>query len=395
MAPRPGSETPSGTRNPNAPRPGPGQEFGVAHQRGGFAGYAQAGSAPRPAPQAPGATPPGSVPNYIPQWDPFSPRQNSGGLGTAYLNMFRPVGMDAQLQAGNDTIRSNLLNDAAFAPVSRNVPGAGANAMARGDQFDAAQSVAQAGQPAHTELQRIVASGRSVGQSRDRGQAQLDAALFDQAMGRGGPTAAQSMFGSALNQNIRAQRAMSQGVRGGSAAAAMRQGTQAGVQLGLEAQNQAAMLRAQEQQAAQGLLSQNLAQGRAQDLSTLGLRGDLANTAAGASLARAGTAADVLGQLRGQDIAMGQLGLQSRGQDDQVRQQNILNALSAQQLLTNFGLQDQGMLLDAAGIMGNLQTGQQNVANQRRNLELTERGQNMQLAGAGLSAGGSLISGLV
>ncbi len=339
-------------------------------------------------------TPLGQVvdPNQMPFWDVSN---RSAGLGSAYLNLLQLPGRDPALVQGNEVIRRNLLNDAAFQGVNRGLPGSYAMGQARGEQLDAVGGVGRSGQVARNGQVAAMQAAQNVGSRQAADQATLDAALMDQAMGRGGPTAAQSMFGSALNQNIAAQRALSQGVRGGSAAAAMRQGTQAGVQLGLEAQNQAAALRAREQQAAQGLLAQNLATGREQDASRVGLRGALSSQAAQDALARDATMAELLGQLRGQDIQTSGLGLQGRQLDDQQRQQNILNALSAQQLLTNFGLADQGMLLDAAGVMGNLQTGQQNVATQRRQLELTERGQNIGLIGAGVSGVSSGVASLV
>ncbi len=453
MAARPGSETPSGTRNPNAPAQS-GANWGNAHLSGGRAGFtpanqpavnrtanqfAQVSQTPSNLQQGDfsgGAgttvpTPLGTSNTMLPQWDPNSPYSGAGGLGTAYMNMFRPAGFQPQIQAGNNLIQAGLVTPSAFQNINRGLPGQADMDASRFQQSGALAGMRQAGagaamqqamlpgqvnqnaQPGLNATNQLLQQAPQVGARAGGMQDLLSQHLLQQAMGQGGPTAAGAQFDQNLNRNIAAQRAMSAGVRGGSAASAARTGAQAGTQLGLEAQAQSAMLRAQEQQAAQGLSSQNLQASRGQDIQKLGVQAGVASQAQQDAASRDALIAQILGQSRGQDItqagmigdqaqalrqgdmAGSQLGLQGRGMDDALRQQQINNLLSGQQFLSNFAFQDQGQILDAAGVMGNLQTGQQHVANQRRSLELDERGQNIQLGAAGIGAVGTLGSSLI
>lgn len=330
-------------------------------------------------------------PNQLPAWDPLN---RSLGVQTSYLNLLRrPSDATAGTRGEIAGALFPALRDSA---QPRSMPGAGALAASRSAQVGAAGTVARSGQPARNEVGSIMREGRQVGQREDQGQAALDEALFAQAMGTGGPTAAQSLFGGAVDRNIRTQRALAQGVRGGSAAAAMRQGTRAGVQLGLESQQQAAALRAQEQQAAQGLLSQNLQVGRAQDLQTLGTRADIAGQAGRDSLARDTAVAEILAQIRGQDLGTSELGLKGRSLDDQKQLQLLAQALGLGDLELSGGTADANTLLQAFQAMdASLQNRREtNLGKPSRfQQQIGDIGAGMNVVGKGAATVGSTIGG--
>jgi hypothetical protein len=329
-------------------------------------------------------------PNALPTWDP---RNRKVSPAAAYLNMLRRS-TDANA-ATNQALSHQMLGDLGATRDPRTVPGielAGNVADDRQLQLGAAQALlsAGAGQAAQQSMlpgqvranaapslgvqNQLLRSGGQVGAREAFMQQGLDRHLAGQAMGTSGPTAAGALFQQNLDRNIAAQRAMSMGVRGQGAAGAARQGTQAGVQLGLEAQAQAAQLRAQEQQAAQQLLAGNLATSRGQALDLYGTRAGVASQAGqdalgrdaaiaqilaqsrGQDLDQAGARVDALAGMRGQDLAAmqttGQLGLDARQLDDQRRQAALMNALGLSELQLKGGALDNEMMLNAFNSLG-------------------------------------------
>lgn len=105
------------------------------------------------------------------------------------------------------------------------------------------------------------------GQQQEFRQRQKD--LVDQltaaSMGEG-PSAAQAQLEMATDRNLRQALALARSQRGGNPALAMRQAQQRQAEAGLEAGQQAAILRAQEQQAARDALAGALQTGRSQDI---------------------------------------------------------------------------------------------------------------------------------
>lgn len=254
-----------------------------------------------------------------PQWN-----ANAGPYG-AYLNRLNTSGQAAQTPLQKEARYQTLQALGAGPTANQSLATAqGDQAQIRAQQLAASQRLGNAGAANAATQQGLAAwgSGQASGDSQLQGAAAQGAAgadvgsagyqnqalgmFADAAAGRG-PSAAQAMLRQATANNVATQRALAAGARGGGAAAAMRQANQAGVQLGLQSQAQAAALRAQEQQAGMAGLAGAAAQARAGDISRYGLGADILNQKRAADMGAVGTIGGLASQGRAQDI--GQAGI--------------------------------------------------------------------------------------
>lgn len=161
--------------------------------------------------------------------------------------------------------------------------------------------------------------------------------IRNSAQGRG-PSAAENLARSQLDNNIRAQSAMAATARGGNVAAAMRGAQNAGSQMMLQSQAQIAAQRAQEQLNAQSLMNQGNAQlaGAQNNLtqSRIAMRGQ--------DIGQAQASAQATGQVAGQyndlnrtQASLAAAGLGSLGQGAQTYATQQSNAQSAEEAARN------------------------------------------------------------
>lgn len=261
------------------------------------------------------------------------------------------------------------------------------NALAtlRGDK----EGIVAAGERGRGDLTASLEAAKVAGNDQLAGQEDLIAQLQAQARGEG-PSAALALYKLALGRNIDAQSSMAAGVRGGNAAAAVRNAGIQGEGMMRESAGTAAAIRAQEQQAAQGLLGTTLQ-----------------NTREGSRL-QAATVADIAAQIRGQDVGVATAAAGSQAQIAGLTQaaaaleESKRNAASGTALaLLGMDTQVQGQnveaLLAKAGLgnqyalgQGNIKLGYDQLKQQK---ELADRQFWANLAGTAFNAGGTVIGG--
>jgi hypothetical protein len=212
-----------------------------------------------------------------------------------------------------------------------------ANFDPMGDATNAALALAQPGRyagAAEREMALASAAGRNIGAAdasnvaaaaaqgkeygADLGAYRQDIDLLRQTALGQGPSAAQSLAQSQLDQTVRAQAALAAQARGGNVAGGMRAAMQAGNQMQLQAINQFGALRASEQLQGQAQLA-NAQQGLA---TAQGARAGVLQTARGNDIARANTQAQAQNTTAGQRVAF--------AADGTARDTAGYNALSGQ-----------------------------------------------------------------
>lgn len=127
-----------------------------------------------------------------------------------------------------------------------------------------------------------------------RGQQMLAADLRQQALGQGGPTAAQGMLQQAADRNIAGQLAAAASGRGGNLGGALAGAQTQAADIGLQAGQQAATLRAQEQQSAQQLMGDVLSASRGLGVQGASAQGNIANQVRSGDVAAYGAQTDAL-----------------------------------------------------------------------------------------------------
>lgn len=211
--------------------------------------------------------------------------------------------------------------------------------------------------------------------------------IRNSAMGRG-PSAAENLARSQLDNNIRAQSAMAATARGGNVASAMRGAQGAGQNMMLQSQAQIAAQRAQEQLNAQSLMTQgNTALTGAQNNLT-----QSRNVMRAQDVAQAQGAATAAGQVAGQyndlnrtQASLMATGLSSLGQGAQTYSTQQSNAQAAEEAARKDYSQT---MLNIYSLQNGMPVNDMGYQTQQRQLD-------MQQQGANRSAIGGLVGGLI
>lgn len=204
--------------------------------------------------------------------------------------------------------------------------------------------------------------------------------IRNSAMGRG-PSAAENLARSQLDNNIRAQSAMAATARGGNVAAAMRGAQGAGQNMMLQSQAQIAAQRAQEQLNAQALMNQgNTALTGAQNNLT-----QSRNVMRAQDVAQAQGAAQAAGQVAGQyndlnktQASLAAAGLSSLGQGAQTYSTQQSNAQTAEEAARN---DYANTLLKMYSLQNGMPVNNMGYQTQQRQLDMQAEGANRSMLG--------------
>ena len=238
-------------------------------------------------------------------------------------------------------------------------------------------------------LERVGPLGQGIGANLQnvqgtQGQQQaLAQQLLAEATGQAGPSLAEQQLRSGLAANLAAQRAQAASQTGGGSPALLARQLQSGIAgAGIEAQGQAALLRAQEQQQAQSALANLLAQQGQLGLGAAGLQqqGQIAGAQLGAQ-----------GQLFNAAQA-NQAALQQAGFGQQANISNLQSALqtqSQQDALVQF-LVSQGVGIDEANRQAQIAMQQMQAQNQLQTQAINAGIQGQNVANASRLFGGVL-----
>jgi hypothetical protein len=196
------------------------------------------------------------------------------------------------------------------------------------------QAARAQGAQATTEQLGPAATIATAPQNQFRSQQQaLAASLGQAAAGTGGPSAAEATLQRATDRNMRQALSLALGARGGNQIAALKQAQDVRAEMGQDAAQQAAILRASEQQAAQQALGGVLAGARGADI---GLASDQAQLEQQRMLQQGafGQQTRALNASLAQDAALANAGFQ--------QQASMANAGFQQARMLQQGQMDQG-----------------------------------------------------
>lgn len=302
------------------------------------------------------------------QWQKYGTGPGpSGGTYDAHGG-YHPNNPDGSGTAGGPSSQQTTLDKAGLSQIfltggySAAIPRTQTDPNYAGNRAMLGEMLTGSGSRPAPQMQAAQINTAPQGQFRDQ-QMNLAQMLGASAAGQG-PSAADAQLRQATDRNMSQALALALGARGGDQAAALKQAGMQRALIGQDAGLQSAQLRAQEQQAAQQALGAVLAQGRGADI---GLATDQAGLTQAANQANLGAA------------------LQGQGLNDQRQLALLSGLLGLDQSNYQSGIQ-QGQF--AGGLYNQAQGAANNVA-------LQNNAQNIQLAGAGLNAGGALLGGAI